>query len=286
MLYELATGRRAFSGDSWASTVSAVLSQEPKPLDGLPHELERVILRCLRKDPAKRVQHMDDVCVALEELKEESDSGKLGAAVTVTRRSPLKRRAAYGAAAILVLLAAAGAAWQWEVPWSQPAPMKIEQLTSYPGSEMQPGFSPDGQHVAFSWNGEKEDNFDIDVKMAGETNALRITTDPAPESSPAWSRDGKRIYCFSNRTGRNEVWRASPDGGAAARVTDNGGYVAVESTDGRTLYDTKAVSSPLLARPPGGGPKRQLLMSPDRRTFLFTRSATRGSDLMLLENFR
>ena len=80
VLYEMVTGQRAFQGDSPLSTLTAVLREEPKPIsklsEGLPRELERVITRCLRKDPDRRWQSMADVKVALRELKEESDSGR------------------------------------------------------------------------------------------------------------------------------------------------------------------------------------------------------------------
>ena len=65
------------------SVLSAILREEPKPVSevvaSVPREVERVITRCLRKDPRRRFQHMDDLKVALEELKEESDSGPLAA---------------------------------------------------------------------------------------------------------------------------------------------------------------------------------------------------------------
>jgi TolB-like protein/cytochrome c-type biogenesis protein CcmH/NrfG/predicted Ser/Thr protein kinase len=81
VLYEMLAGRRAFHGETNVSTIAAILREEPKPLsqvsDGLPHEVERLVKRCLRKDRQHRFQHMDDVKVALEELKEESDSGEL-----------------------------------------------------------------------------------------------------------------------------------------------------------------------------------------------------------------
>jgi serine/threonine protein kinase len=87
VLYEMLSGQRAFQGESKASTIAAILREEPKPLsqivEGLPREVERVIKRCLRKDPAHRFQHMDDLKVALEELKEESDSGELAGAAAV-----------------------------------------------------------------------------------------------------------------------------------------------------------------------------------------------------------
>jgi hypothetical protein len=81
VVYELLAGERAFQGKTKASTIAAILREEPKPLsqvvEGLPREVERVVKRCLRKDRAQRFQHMDDLKVALEELKEESDSGEL-----------------------------------------------------------------------------------------------------------------------------------------------------------------------------------------------------------------
>jgi len=70
VLYEMVTGRRPFVGGSSAELLAALLKEEPKPPSGLvadlPKELERIILRCLRKDPERRFQHMKDVKVELE----------------------------------------------------------------------------------------------------------------------------------------------------------------------------------------------------------------------------
>jgi serine/threonine protein kinase len=80
VLYEMITGRRAFSGDSKLSTLASVLHKEPVPLgqsgDQVPAEVERIINRCLRKDPQRRWQSMADLKVALEDVLEEWDSGK------------------------------------------------------------------------------------------------------------------------------------------------------------------------------------------------------------------
>ena len=85
VLYEMVTGRRAFRGGTKLSVLSAILKDEPPPVssvrEDVPKELERIITRCLRKDRERRFQHMDDVKVALEELKEESGSGKAPAAI-------------------------------------------------------------------------------------------------------------------------------------------------------------------------------------------------------------
>ena len=80
VLYEMLTGQRAFHGDSAMSTLSAVLRSEPKPVTQLapdvPHDVERVIKRCLRKEFAdRRFQTARDLKVALQELLDESASG-------------------------------------------------------------------------------------------------------------------------------------------------------------------------------------------------------------------
>src|SRR3954471_11833073 len=80
VLYEMVTGRRPFTGTSRLSTLAAILERDyPALVDavpGIPPELDRVIGRCLRKDPERRYQHMDDVRVALEELRDESASAR------------------------------------------------------------------------------------------------------------------------------------------------------------------------------------------------------------------
>src|SRR5580698_7413427 len=89
--YEALTGRRPFTGDTKLSTLAAIVSQEPRPagqvVEGLPSELDRILARCLRKDPARRFQTMADLKVALEELKEESQSGRLTPAPAAPARS-------------------------------------------------------------------------------------------------------------------------------------------------------------------------------------------------------
>jgi serine/threonine protein kinase/tetratricopeptide (TPR) repeat protein len=70
MLYEMLTGCSAFQGDSKIAVLSAILHQEPAVIEAVPPELDKIIGRCLRKDSARRIQHMVDVKLALEELKD------------------------------------------------------------------------------------------------------------------------------------------------------------------------------------------------------------------------
>ena len=81
VLYEMITGQMAFRGETKLSTLSAILERDPPSLSTIaketPPELEKLVLRCLRKDPERRMQHMGDIKLALNDLKEESESGEL-----------------------------------------------------------------------------------------------------------------------------------------------------------------------------------------------------------------
>jgi Tol biopolymer transport system component len=66
-------------------------------------------------------------------------------------------------------------------------------LTTLRGEERHPTFSPDGEQVAFAWNGAKQDNQDIYVTLVGSSNVRRLTSDPSPDTKPVWSPDGRQI---------------------------------------------------------------------------------------------
>src|SRR5713226_6129613 len=115
VLYEMMTGTRAFHGDSKLSTLSAILKEEPKPVNSLvpdvARDLEKIISHCLRKDPGRRFQHMDDLRVALLDLKDESDSGKLSNPLAIVPKT--RRRVLAWRAGLLAVLAAVAVAAIW-----------------------------------------------------------------------------------------------------------------------------------------------------------------------------
>ncbi|MDQ2947632.1 MAG: hypothetical protein M3Y27_17150, partial [Acidobacteriota bacterium] len=218
----------------------------------------------------------------------------------------------------------------------------LVQLTrgpeDYHGS---PRWSPDGRRIAFDARG-KDGRWNIKVVESSGGQSPQLTSGPFTSTAPTWSHDGKWIYFASDRSGRFEIWRMPSEGSSTEQFTHDGGYVAIESPDGRTLYYTKTGGDgPLFARPLGGGDEKQVLesvarrgfavfedgiyylyadsrgaakceirfhefatgrsrlvgpiegrlglylsVSPDRKTFLFTRVASAESDLMLIENFR
>lgn len=107
------------------------------------------------------------------------------------RRRRLSAASLFGLAMLLVV-AGSGTAW---IVFSQhpTAPPRPVPFTTYPGHEIGPELAPDGDAVAFAWQGASGDNWDLYVKKPGSDTPLRLTTDPADDLRPAWSPDGSRI---------------------------------------------------------------------------------------------
>jgi Tol biopolymer transport system component/tRNA A-37 threonylcarbamoyl transferase component Bud32 len=282
VLYEMVTGRPAFHGKSKISTLAAVIDREPEPLSGVvPYDLEKVVSRCLRKDPDKRFHHMVDVRVALAELKEDSDSGKLAPAAPAPARRRRWLWAAGFATAAAALLLAAALVWRLREA-SPPSDLRPVALTSYSGRELKPSFSPDGKKVAFTWTGEKEDNFDIYVKQIGSTGPpMRLTTSPLIEDDPAWSPDDRWIAFVRQQPGQGgAVTLISPLGGPERKLTEMigaGGGGLSWTPDGKWLAfigrDSREKPRNIWAISVDTGERRRLT------TFLTTAQITGGAVL-------
>jgi len=241
VLYEMLTGRNAFHGDSTISTLAAILRSEPEPLEtqaeGIPRELARIVQRCLRKDPERRSQSLAELKLALEELKEDSESGAIQVPVGVQR----KRNWLPLLAAALALVVIGAAAFRfWPGKTMPEIPLKAVPLTAFPGFERRPAFSPDGSQVAFSWNGEKGDNYDIYVQLIGSGRPLRLTTDPGADTGPVWSPDGRSITFVRSSPGREStILSIPPLGGSEREIALEGASLAANlngwTPDGRWL---------------------------------------------------
>jgi serine/threonine protein kinase/Tol biopolymer transport system component len=310
VLYEMVTGRRAFQGDSQASTLAAVLRGDPTPatqvVDGLPAETDRVISRCLRKDPERRFQGMADLKVALQELKEESDSGSLPVPTHARRAARRRWIWVVGAAGVPVLLAASLRYLGPRAEAPRP-PLTSVPLTADPGDETAPSFSPDGNQVAFQWTREQEAP-DIYVKLIGGGPPLRLTKDPAPDRFPAWSPDGLSIAFLRYRPDRAEVLLIPALGGPERRLGEIapevnvplaplGPYLAwlpdgksLVTFDGRASGQTTGLcvlsvasgEKRFLTAPPPNTNDVHPAVSPDGRTVAFVRAANLGASHLYL----
>jgi Tol biopolymer transport system component len=266
VLYEMTTGRRAFQGSSKMSTISAILSDEPKPpgelsAEPIPRDLEKIIARCLRKDPARRFQHIDDVKVALEELKEESDSGTLVSAPIPSRKArrwllPLAAGLllAAGLATVLLMRSRPGGA-------SAGRGLALHQLTQDAGLTTQPAISPDGKLIAYASDRAGEGGLDIWVQQLSRgAQPIRLTRDPADDRDPSFSPDGTQIVFASEREGGGIY--VVPSLGGEERLLMRGHLAGPRfSPDGqRVAAQTLGSSSQqILVVPAAGGVPRVLI---------------------------
>ena len=238
VLYEMVTGKRAFERDSTAATLAALLKEEPRLagalVPGLPLELDKILARCLRKDPERRFQHMDDLGVELNELRETLNSGVPESPATA--RPGRSRKLPWIAGLALVVAAAGAMAWRMRFRTSALEETAVPvPLTSYPGTEGTPSFSPDGTQVAFAWCKDAQENrCNIYIKQIGVEPPFRVTGNPAPEFSPAWSPDGRLIAFLRRLDGEKTALNLIPQRGGRERVLSEFDLSPPDSLEGRT----------------------------------------------------
>jgi serine/threonine protein kinase/Tol biopolymer transport system component len=235
-LYEMATGRQAFSGRTPGVIFEAILNRTPTSPRGLNPELspqlERIICRAMEKDRALRYQSASELRTDLARLKREEGSVRVGegtGAPQPARRRWTSSRFLLPAAAAAILLTLAR--WYF-LPRSRETttlPMQVVPFTSSAGFESFPSFSPDGNQVAFAWDGEDRRNMDIYAKVVGTENALRLTTDPARDTSPVWSPDGRRIAFLRHSPLGAAVFTVSALGGEERKLLDLKGVLLWDS---------------------------------------------------------
>jgi serine/threonine protein kinase/Tol biopolymer transport system component len=265
VLYEMLTGVRAFDGETKASTLAAVIAMDPKPPSAargaLPREVERAVMRCLRKDTQRRWQNMTDLKVALQDLKEESDSGMLmaaGPAPQLEARSRRRTWLAAGLVAIAVLAAGAVVVWRVLRPSPNPVVGQAERITFEPGFTFWPAISPDGKMIAYS--SLRDGNFDLFVRQLNGQQTIRLTRDPTPDCWANFSPDGSKIVFRSERDGGG-AYMIEALGGAERRIADRGRLPAFSPDGSKIVYIVATALSrraKLYVVPSAGGEARQL----------------------------
>ncbi len=154
VLYEMVCGRRPFSGDSRASLMAAIVGAEPAPLPSLqpqiPASLERLIRRCLAKDPDDRWQTARDLAAELRWI-----AGVGPSTTTPSLPRPLRRAAFWGGAVGAGLTAGIVAATAWFV-WPDPSIPEYRPVTYRKGVVSSARFTPDGESIVYSasWGGQ------------------------------------------------------------------------------------------------------------------------------------
>lgn len=218
VLYEMATGQRAFAGGSKLSSLSAVLYKDPQPASqtvaDVPPELDRIISRCLKKDPDRRWQTMADVKVALDELRDELDSShvappSLRPAPRPGPRSATRTRIWAGVGILAGILLGLGLRISYERRYSPPPePPSYRRLTFRRGDVTSAKFAP-GDAVVYSaeWDGAPSTLF---------------SAQPGNREAQPLSLPSARVLAISPR-GEMAILLGGEDVGTLARVPFGGG---------------------------------------------------------------
>jgi len=280
VLYEMVTGKRAFTGKTQASLVAAILASEPQPISVLqpmsPPALDRVVKVCLAKDPDERFQSVQDLKLQLKWIAEGGSQAGVPAPVAARRR--LSQNLGWSVAgALAVALAAVAFRHFSEKPPVPVAPVRFS-IPAPEGAMLSPilNLSPDGRKVAFLAG----DGLWVHSLESGESHALT----PA-DGSPFWSPDSRWIgYPVGNKVKKIEA-----TGGPPQTVADFSGSWGAGAWNQDDVIVYGDVPSGLFRVPASGGVPVQITavdrarqgrahycpsFLPDGRHFVYIRAST------------
>jgi Tol biopolymer transport system component len=243
ILYEMLSGQRAFSRDSAAETMSAILREEPPDLSATNKSvqpgLERIVRHCLEKNPEERFYSARDVAFDLEAL-----SGLSAPQAASAGRDAVRRRPVPALAAILAVALAAAAGYWIRAREAPPKPPSFHQLTFRRGTIWNARFGADGKSVLYSaaWDGGdiqvfvgRVDGPDARPFDLPGANVLAVS----PSGEIAVALRSKFAGSFS-RTGT--LARVAASGAGAPREILEGVESADFTPDGKDLAIVRAVS--------------------------------------------
>src|ERR1700693_187197 len=285
VLYEMATGKRAFTGKSQASLVAAILASDPPPISMVqpmsPPVLEQVIKSCLAKDPDERFQTVHDLKLQLKWIAASSAS-QLAAPAQIRTRRVVQKRTLLIAAAVGWILAVAAVAIilssrsqledarrPMSASWLPPVDTEFASVVS--GA---PALSPDGSKLAFLTGDPADPKLWVRDVATGAVHQLEVER----PTFPFWSPDGKNLGFFS----AGKLKKVALAGGPVQVLCDAPeGRGASWSTRGVIIF-TPNIREPLYKVAEGGGSPEKITEAksgwthrnpyflPDGDHFLFT----------------
>jgi Tol biopolymer transport system component len=216
VVYEMATGRKAFAGTSQASLIAAILEHEPPPVSSVqpmtPPALDRVVKKCLAKDPEDRWQNAADLGSELKWIAEAGSQAGVPARV-VAKRKGRERVAWIGLAAAALTAAVFAYGYVRRAP---PPPALIRSSLAMPEkvSLAMLALSPDGRRLAFSAL-DRQGKSALWVRpLDGETAQVIAGSENA--AFPFWSPDSQSLAFFADK----KLKRVDAAGGAVLSVCD------------------------------------------------------------------
>jgi len=248
VMYEMASGRRPFEGESSTSVMARILETEPEQLGerrpDLPPDFVRIVRRCLRKKPEDRYNDTRDLQVALKDLREESSSqfsGQIRQGLQPRRLSRYKRGAMLGAIALVALLAT-GIGMILSRPAKEgagggPGTVQHQRIT-FSGDATHPEISPDGHFIAYVTG------TGVVVRdIQGEGSVEVLESDSIEFLAVRWSPDDLRLLVHGVFDGE---WKAFvvPRLGGPAQSLKGMAYMCW-SPDGKQVAGTWASKRPI-----------------------------------------
>lgn len=261
MVYEMATGQKAFSGQSQASLIAAILEREPRPISELqpmtPPALERLVKKCLAKDPDARWQSARDLG---DELRWIIQSGsQAGISVAVSARRRFRFRLAWVVATVAILAALILGYRQFSHTTPE-AKVRRYSITGGPQiTEMSwPMISPDGKLLAM----RARDSLGSQMIWIRPMNSLTAYPLPGTENAgrPFWSPDSRYLAYFSG----NQLKKIPASGGPAQLICEVAGADGCWGSSGVIIFDYMTNDSIRQVSASGGVPTAATTINRDR----------------------